>query len=282
MRQKKGAVELQFNWIFVLVAGGLILTLVVGFVFRWMHQSEEKNAIETLRNLELIITASGVVEGGREQIDMYGLTMTYDGLTLKFKGVGIPGWRMRSLFVPPKLKGEKMIIWTDSWFMPFYVGNPVYITTDQARYLAVFNDSQKSLQLERMLKEMLPAEVSIDYVNESQYTLVRDYNNYYVVSIFLETSLQPPRPLKAVQNAVVVTMADDNASGLLKFYSKRGSVWNPAGNSVWVQPEMLAGAVVTGDAGLYNSTFSFHKERLSIIAGLLLEKVHQLMVHFPS
>ena len=57
---KKAQVEVQINWIFVIVAGGLILLFFFGLI-RWQKsQSEQSLAYNILNDLEAIFTASGV------------------------------------------------------------------------------------------------------------------------------------------------------------------------------------------------------------------------------
>ena len=41
---KKGIIEIQFNWIFVLVVGAIILVFFFGFVQKQKSFAEEKNA----------------------------------------------------------------------------------------------------------------------------------------------------------------------------------------------------------------------------------------------
>ncbi|MBW2988200.1 hypothetical protein DRJ48_01735, partial [Candidatus Woesearchaeota archaeon] len=163
---RNGAVEIQFNWIFVLVAGALIIAMVTGFALRWIKTSERSEAVEALSNIDTIITATGVVEGETKVVSLPDFSLRYDCNELGYSGVSVGGLRVANLFSPPELKGNSLVMWTRAWFVPFYVGNFVYITTPQVKYNVVYQPGNPSSErLLRMLEDSLPDKVNVDFVS---------------------------------------------------------------------------------------------------------------------
>src|SRR3989338_1748 len=58
MSSKKGGIEVQFNWIFILIAGALILVFFVSLVQRQETVSNEKRDIDIRSKLSTILTSA--------------------------------------------------------------------------------------------------------------------------------------------------------------------------------------------------------------------------------
>ena len=57
---KKGQIQVTFNWIYITIAGAVILLFFFGIVVKQKAASEEKLSIEVVRILESILTGAGV------------------------------------------------------------------------------------------------------------------------------------------------------------------------------------------------------------------------------
>ena len=66
----KRAVEIQFNWIFILIVGALILVFFMMLVNRQRDISDIKLAVELLDDLEQIMTGQRVTVNRQDIIDM--------------------------------------------------------------------------------------------------------------------------------------------------------------------------------------------------------------------
>ena len=84
---KRGQVQITFNWIYILIAGGLILLFFAGIIVRQQSLAEERLAGNVVNTLETIFTAAGVSEKTKNFLDTSGIA----DLTLEFtceEGVG--------------------------------------------------------------------------------------------------------------------------------------------------------------------------------------------------
>ena len=58
--QKRGAVEIQFNWIFILIIGALILTFFFAIAQKQKQLSERRLGADISSELDLLFTGQGV------------------------------------------------------------------------------------------------------------------------------------------------------------------------------------------------------------------------------
>jgi hypothetical protein len=276
---KKGAVEVQFNWIFVLIAGALVLMLITGFVFRWMRSAGSEVSAESLRNIETLITATGTVEGETRLIDIPRVSMGYDCMRLSFGDASIGSVQTGNLFAPRLIRGDRLIIWTKGLFLPFYSGNAVFIAPDAARYIVVANATTKTLN--KSLAEGL-SNLNVHFTDSAGYLMLADENNYHAVVVFLGELQSPPPYFRQAPKAIKVRAHEGNVSGTLEFYTSSGSAWVPAGLSEWTGEVMLTGAVVSGEHDIYQCVRGNLMERWSIVATLLLHKLDILIAEHPA
>ncbi len=277
---RRGAIELQFNWIFILVAGVLILSLVVGFSLGWIKISGKTSTLSSLGNLKTRITATGVVEGESKFMEIPNLDLKYDCSQFKSSGVSGPGLATNLLFAPPELKGTGLQVWTYSWFVPFYAGNFIFATTPEAKYNVIYDNSGPSQSLMNTLKKFLPAKVNVQYASDA--AAVPDENNYYTVFVFLNLPLANPGFSGKRLKAVEVTLNADNISGSVKFYKQNGVAWEQVGDGNWLKKEQLMGALVSGDYNIYSCVFNSSMTAVEVVSGVLLEKVKLLKDSYQS
>ena len=71
---KKGQLTLSFNWIFVMVAGAVILLFFVGLIVKQKDSSEQKLNFDVVNILESILVGSTVSEQTINTIDTSGIS----------------------------------------------------------------------------------------------------------------------------------------------------------------------------------------------------------------
>jgi hypothetical protein len=143
MRQKlgkKGMFEEQFNWMFVLVAGAVIIFFFFNFLVRQQALAQAKSEISI--NTELDSIASGVQNALNTAI-LVTIPKTKLALdcTLSCEcKFGIQGSAVRRtfgdkfIFGPKVITGPQMLVWSKPWEVPYAVTNFVYVTTPSIRY----------------------------------------------------------------------------------------------------------------------------------------------------
>lgn len=143
-RGKQGQIELTFNWVYILIAGVVIILFFVGIAMRQKTVSEQQLSSDVVRIMESIFTSAGVSEKTKNFIQTSGLA----DYTLYFRcedGVGEYGIKdtvaniqnaVNPLFAPAELRGTQLILWSLPYKLPFKVIDFLYATTSNTKYFA--------------------------------------------------------------------------------------------------------------------------------------------------
>ncbi len=269
---KRGIVSVQFNWIFVLVAGGLILAGTVTFILMNRDVNEKQDYSEALESIKTFITGAYASKGKSLALPLNGLVMTYDESQLRLGGSVISEYM---LFAPHLIKGEKLLIWSDDFSVPYLVTNVAYMTTPQVRYVFVYDDSPLSLKLLHELNSSFDNRTFRTFVKYDDINSIEDFNNYYVVFAFLNTQLKENMPgIKGEKYGVEIKYDDNNITGTVRFYSYKSH--SNEGTSVFLGKEMIEGAVVSADYLIYNENIKQMFKRAKAISYILRHKAEAL------
>jgi hypothetical protein len=141
-KHKKAQIEVTVNWVYILIAGGVILLFFIGIVVKQKAASEEAIAVDVIRVMENIFVGAGVSEKTKNFIDTSGIsefTLYFDC----FDGVGEYGIEGRSaniqnsiepIFSPKFIKSSQLITWSLPYKLPFKVIDFLYITSPNSIY----------------------------------------------------------------------------------------------------------------------------------------------------
>ncbi len=142
MIKNKGQVELTFNWIYILIAGTVILLFFIGIVVRQKQASEQQLSIDVLRIMESIFTGAGVSEKTKNSLDISGLV----DYTLYFscrEGVteyGLKGREARvqnaiePIFAPSEIQAPRLSLWSLPYRLPYKVADFLFVTSENTKY----------------------------------------------------------------------------------------------------------------------------------------------------
>lgn len=199
---KKGEVEVQFNWMLVLIIGALILLGFFGFSQKQKIISEAKLAEETLTQLNLALSGSkvsadtaNIITVPKKRLEFscnlkecneYGCPSSF---TIEDSGISKP-YNTHALFSPNFLEGEGMTTWALDWSIPYRSANFIYVTNPSVRYIIVYNASDEdSRNLAFAINNSVPSRVydtagkkafSFELVKVSELYSALDSNNFKV------------------------------------------------------------------------------------------------------
>ncbi|MFO7678225.1 MAG: hypothetical protein R6V50_07590, partial [Thermoplasmatota archaeon] len=187
---KKAQISSQFNWVFILIAGVIILTFFISIVNRQKDQADTKISINVINSFKTLMKSSMVKEDSTQimsmptqeikfycELDTCTVHGCYSGYGVKGTGIGISSDLM-AIFSPKVISGRNLITSNMDWNMPFRVTNLLFVTTDQARYIVV-NDTGNYFEKYR---KVFPDNITIDFVNSVDE--ISDQNFYEVRYIF--------------------------------------------------------------------------------------------------
>lgn len=149
---KKGQ-GIQFNWIFVLVAGILILSLFISFGMKYIGFSEQRDnaKISILINNQLdpLSTSSLYTELDPQGMDFINVNFYCEDFSVNDYKVSM---RDKLIFAPDNITSDKLLIWIDEWKMPYKVSNFIFISSSKMKYYFVGNKELSKKLIDYMPK----------------------------------------------------------------------------------------------------------------------------------
>ena len=139
---KKGQ-GMQFNWIFVVVAGGVILAVLAAFTFRYIGLQNQRANVEIAKTLEINFKLLETTEfslpidlGTVNKIEFNCLgndeyLLINDNYKQDIKNV--------VMFAPKTTRTKQLAGWITSWEYPFLVGKFLYVSGFDNKYFFVGN-----------------------------------------------------------------------------------------------------------------------------------------------
>ena len=266
----KKAFEIQFNWIFVLVAGTAILLFFALVVAKQKSISETSTKATILKSLNSIITGTGVstdtiniinipdseIEVGCSRISLGGVSKQYQNLVL---------------FAPSMLKGDKLITQTTAFSAPYRATNLLYMTSPQARYILVGSSS-----LAYDINKSLPGDINKEFYQSLPE--IKNENNYKVRFVVFGDMVGFPKALQKMPDSDVtaVKVNGNSEKGTVEFWQKNGNSWAPKGSSAYIGKQSLIGVVYTDASEAYECNMQNAFSRLNMVTKIYMGKTREL------
>ena len=256
MDKKKGQISITFNWVYILIAGAIILLFFVGLVVKQQAVSEQNLASEVVRVMESIFTGAGVSEKTKNFIDTSGLSdyTLYFGCEEGTSEFGIVGKSTPSqnvidpIFAPSNIRSSHLILWSLPYKLPFKTIDFLFVTSSNTKYFLLGNDP--------FAEEFINATDNFNRLWIQDLSMVDPGKNFQIrivdlEGIFIEDNTPVPEKVKYMQDDRV-TAVSFTGTNLVDFYQKNGLLWKKT-NSEPVQIISLGGE---RDAAKYAAIFS--------------------------
>ncbi len=271
---KKKGFEIQFNWVFVLVAGAAILLFFTVFIYKQRTLSEVSTKTTILKSIEAIIIGAGVSTDTTRIVDVPNANIEVECNRVSIGGVS-KQYQNLILFAPSLIKGDRLITQTLAFSLPYRATNLLYITSDKLRYI-IIGDSEFAKEINKSLPSELKKEF---YESDAFVASFRNLNNYKVRFIIFENSvIDFPLALQNMQDSDVTALqiSGDAKKGSINFYEKDGSTWQSKGNSLYIGKQALIGAVYSDTNESYECNMKHVFARLKLITKIYKDKTQKL------
>lgn len=293
--EKKAQVEITFHWIYVLIAGAVILLFFVGLAVKQKASSEERLATDVVQILETIFTGAGVSEQTKNFINTGGLAdyelsfSCADGVTeYGLQDLASVQNTVDAIFAPEKLQTSLLILWSLPYQLPFKGLDFLLVTSSNTKYVLVgdsggfrreFADAAFD-QEERLRLNVEEAELlTLDTLDPGK--------AYQVRFIFLDgtlPSLPVPEGVRDMDDDKVSAMVFSSEGALEQatYYQKKRESWQQAGEPVPIislggeRDAAKYAAVVAGNAEMYQCTMQKAFRRLEYVLAIYAQKLQSL------
>ncbi len=153
----------QFSWIFVVIAGAVILSFFVTFAFKYQSLQEEKLATELLINLDNAFF--NLQSSPFNTFDTIEIPKDVQ-ITCNSLKIGDRNYSNTNLIFSSKELNDKMYIWYKPFNFPFKADNFYYITSPKNKFYLIAND-EKTREFAKLLIEDLPDKLKQNFYIEN-------------------------------------------------------------------------------------------------------------------
>ncbi|MBI2662262.1 hypothetical protein HYX11_02275 [Candidatus Woesearchaeota archaeon] len=298
-RDKKGQIEVTFNWVYILIAGAVILLFFFGLVFKQKAVSEQNLGNDLVRIMDSIFTGAGVSEKTKNFIDLSGLadyTLYFDCVD----GVGEYGLKGTSarvenevdpLFAPREIKGTQLIVWSLPYKLPYKVIDFLFVTSSNTKYF-LFGGNTGVFDVESFMNST--EGFKRDYVTSEQYKSIDPGKNFQVRLVDLSGDIigkgkEVPEKLQAMDNNKVTAVVF-RGSNQVDYYQKEGERWTKLNYNTPVQIVSLGGerdaakyaAIFAADDKVYKCNMQKAFKRLKYINEVYSGKAEEMKIFYSS
>ncbi|MFH0979044.1 MAG: hypothetical protein V1837_07135 [Candidatus Woesearchaeota archaeon] len=285
-KMRRAVIEVQFNWIFVLIVGAIILSFFVGIVLKQKDVSIKTIGVKLAYDLETITTGAEVSKETAQIIKVpdLGISFSSKGCLRQYTiGTGTKQYKEKVIFAPDRIEGTELLSWTLPWYMPYRNTNFLLFSSRYLRYILVNDETNEGIALVNKVKGILPEVVYSEVIKSSQMNSVINQKNYKVRFIFFGNAqpLQVPADLSSMDDidvsAIHVSCSADLQSGTLQFYRKHGNNFESFGSQTFfLGSASLFGAIFADDPELYDCNMQEAFKRMSFVTRLLLNRTTML------
>lgn len=183
---KRGIVEVQFNWIFIMIAGGLILFFFMTVISYQQQLSKNKLGVELASQLELIFSGRGVSPGAKQPIDVADVPMQFECNEYRVMDQRIASGNVL-IFAPAEIFTRKLMTITMSFDVPFRTNTFIMMTSPQIKYYFIgFTETMKEKINNTLEFPLAPEGERIDYqfVEFEKVSELKYENNPFVKFVF--------------------------------------------------------------------------------------------------
>jgi len=151
--------DIQFNWIFVMIAGALIL----GFFFTIAQKQRALSTEHLQRTLAVEVEeifVDALVSKGTSQSLPLPEALEFDCekgcvCDLKIASAKEP-FGDKAIFAPQRVSGQDALVWTLDWKQPYRVMNFLFVTNPSIKYYFVYQSQQGKLLVDQLVKGLPP------------------------------------------------------------------------------------------------------------------------------
>ncbi|HLD33463.1 MAG TPA: hypothetical protein VJB66_01970 [Candidatus Nanoarchaeia archaeon] len=277
---KKAQVSVPFQWMYVLIAGAVILMLFITFVSRQKDSSEKQLSIEVTQKLNNIftLTAQSTKTFNPQRMSPAELHFSCDkdDVSQYWIGKGSPeSIETIAVFASSRIPIEKQLdTWTWPFDMPFSVMNVMFLSSPTITTFVVYDDEPFSETIRTKMQEDFPGEFNVIDIEIDDFTNERGYSlSTPLVRMIYLTDIQqlPPRIQRMPdQNVLAVRIGSERTA---TYYKKQGNQLIEDEAVAIIQTlddpnPAFYGVFFSQNAEFYQCTMRKIFKRMSLLAGL--------------
>jgi len=278
--RKKGSIEVQVNWVFILIAGAIILIVAFSFVTKLRAASKVKVADSLVKDIEAIATGAQIAKGGSQTVPVPKVNIEFactEECTCGFRvGPAEKMFKDKVIFAPDNLEDVAIIFLALDWKMPFRVTNFLYASNRFVKYFIV-SEPGKGTEIIDIFKKKLPDTLVVEYIDVEKVHLAQPQNYQEFKFVFVHTPFESDLDKFAKKDYGVIHIAKNKEITFFdKKSKKRAGFKQPPVTLAYAGDAALLGAVFSDDATMYRCNMETALRRLGYIAEVYSARANAL------
>jgi len=242
---KKGVVDVQFNWIFIMITGFVILLFIVSIVLSQKKNSDTQAAYSSMNQIVTILKGKQQAGNVYSEVSLPRTSMSFrcdpvtNYFTFKIEDSERIQMPLEIIFGPRDVVSSKVQFWSQSFDVPFPVTIFTYMTTADS-IIMIYNTTDSSNA--QKLFDDLPSNVTKKITTD--FNVIKDYTKYKIVCI--EGSC--PTSSISREYIKISPAAGLYSYGNVTFYTKTNTV---QGTVPYISKASLLGALFSDNSEYY-------------------------------
>ncbi len=287
----KRAVELEFNWIFIIIAGAVILSFFFVVAQKQKTVSQARLALEISTQLE-----SAFVSAIQSTQTQQSMPLPSEGITLscgktqlcdcKYSAFGKQtDFGDKIIFGPNKLNDYSAQLWAPDWQAPFRATNFLLITTTKIKYVIVYSESDAPIRdTKTQIVRDLPAALKIQLVKEDELPSIKYDEDQTRIVFLIEPDINSIELLSKGKGVSAVYI--DKIRNKAIFYNKKENSNNferiekelltDTSSSKSINDAMIYAAIFAQDPHLFECQTKEAYKKLNYVAQIVSKRAETL------
>jgi len=280
----KGVIDVQFNWIFVMIAGFVIFLFIISIVFAQKRNADAQIGISSMNQI------TALLKGNQQAADIYSeivlpatsINFKCDESTKYFTFKIENAERMQLpteiIFAPQNLATNKIMVWSQAFDTGFPVDIFTYITSADSIIL-LYNTSESAYALQ--IYNDLPSNITKKYVKDAPD--INQYKNYARIKIicFNDTGC-PSHTQYDYMNIVPAKDSELYTYGNVTFHKKSASQDPILQTTSYIDKSGLYGAIFSDTVEYYNCQMSRAIDQFEVKRSLVESRLTLLQGALPA
>ncbi|MBS3135407.1 hypothetical protein J4401_00425 [Candidatus Woesearchaeota archaeon] len=285
---KRGEIEIQFNWIMVLIAGSLIFVFFFGIAQFASKSANTSSLLRTSNYLDSML-AGAIVNVPTEGQKITKLTLPSKEIEfscVRYNGISAEGADpldigQKTVFAPSRIEGSQITAWALSWNLPFRADNFLLVTSPKIRYII-----RGSGNFKNEIQTTFPDEITVDEGT------VQDRNNYKVRFIYvnMDPSDEDIQPFKKYSSEDITAISISGNSWQdvrLGFYEKQpvgvsSPKWENKGTSSAFNKAAILAAIFSESKNEYDCSMAKAQEKARGTAAIYAYRSEKLSEYYAK
>ncbi|MBD3304657.1 hypothetical protein GF343_05965 [Candidatus Woesearchaeota archaeon] len=278
----KRGLEMQAHWIFILIAGAIILAFFFSVVVKQKSLSEQKISITLSANIEAVF--SGAIESkGTAQL----LSVPKDGIMFACSegcecnfwiGDKATSFRDKIIFAPELVVGQDATAWSNEWKLPFRVTNFLYLTNPNVKYYIVYMPGTNSERLFDRINQTLPPGLNVQVLTDLDVSGIPYEGFQETRFVFLDV---PDSDVNLAGLDRDFRKKDVSAVNIhqntITFYEKEpGELYFTSGTSPFVGEALMFASIFSADKQMYDCGVQAAFSKLNHVAQVIYGRARMI------